>query len=294
MSPKLWTIKDLLGVTTDYLKKKEIDSPRLSAEILLAHELKINRVKLYLDFDRPLKEREISGYRSLIRRRLRREPTQYITGRQEFWSLEFIVGPQVLIPRSESELLVEQVTHQCKEGRLSESHCPRILDLGTGCGALAVSLARELKGASIWASDISVEALNIAGLNATKHGVEDRIEFRQGDMWQPFMGRDLTFDIIVSNPPYIAAEEFESLPPEVRDYEPRTALDGREEGMFYIEKIINEGADYLNPGGWILIEMSPEQTAKALNLVENSHKYGEKGRFRDYGRQYRIVTAQKR
>ena len=294
MSSKPWTIKNLLKVTTDYLKKNKIDSPRLSAEILLAHQLNTSRVKLYLDFDRPLNDEEISGYRSLIRRRLNREPIQYLAGRQEFWSLEFIVGPEVLIPRPESELLVEQAIALCREERLTETRSPGILDLGTGCGALAISIARELENARIWACDISGDALNIANLNARKHAVESRIEFLQGDLWQPVMDQGLTFDIILSNPPYIDADAFDHLAPEVRDHEPRLALDGREGGMFYIEEIIKKGTDYLNPGGWILLEMDPEQTQKALGLIEENNLYGEKKRVKDYSHQYRVVMARKR
>ena len=294
MSSKPWTIKNLLKVTTDYLKKNKIDSPRLSAEILLAHQLNTSRVKLYLDFDRPLNDEEISGYRSLIRRRLNREPIQYLAGRQEFWSLEFIVGMEVLIPRPESELLVEQAIALCREERLTETRSPGILDLGTGCGALAISIARELENARIWACDISGDALNIADLNARKHAVESRIEFLQGDLWQPVMDQGLTFDIILSNPPYIDSDAFDHLAPEVRDHEPRLALDGREGGMFYIEKIIKKGTDYLNPGGWILLEMDPEQTQKAMGLIEENNLYGEKKRVKDYSHQYRVVMARKR
>lgn len=293
MIPRSWTIKEILGVTTDYLKKKDIDDPRLSAEILLAYQLNINRVKLYIDFDQPLNEKEISGYRSLIRRRINREPVEYITGMREFWSLDFIVDPGVLIPRPESELLVELVISLLREERLPETQNPRILDLGTGCGSLAISLAREIEGAIIRASDISGKALNTAKLNLKKYSLEDRIYFSQGDLLEPFKDQELKFDVILSNPPYIASEGFHSLPPEVRDHEPRLALDGHEEGMFFIEKLIMMGADYLNPYGWILLEMDPEQTSKALELFEKADKYCQKERIRDYSHNYRVVMAQK-
>lgn len=292
MSAKTWTIKELLKVSTEYLKKKDIDSPRLSAEILLAHQLNTSRVELYLNFDQPLDDGEVAGYRQLIRRRADREPIQYITGRQEFWSLDFMVGPQVMIPRPESEILVEQVISLCKEERLPENLSPSILDLGTGCGALAVALARELEASSIWATDISREGLELAKSNAKKHGVQEKIEFRLGDLWQPFMGQELKFDVIVSNPPYIAPETIDSLSSEVREYEPRLAFDGREEGMFFIRKIITEGPEFLKPGGWILVEMDPEQTSKALNLVEKSNNYENKDRIKDYSQKYRVLVAQ--
>ena len=207
--------------------------------------------------------------------------------------MAFKVGPQVLIPRHESELLVEQAITLYKERRLPGIPSPRVLDLGTGCGAIAISIARELEDASIWASDISQEALHLAMLNSKKHDVEERIQFIVGDLWEPFMHQNPTFDIILSNPPYIASDDFDSLPPEVRDHEPRLALDGHEEGMFFIEKVIMKGADYLRPGGWILLEMDPEQTTKALKLIEESGHYGEKTRIKDYSHHYRVVMAQK-
>ena len=293
MSPKTWAIKNLLKVTTDYLKEKQIENPRLTAEVLLAHQLNIDRVSLYINFDQPLNESEISGYRSLIKRRLQREPLQYITGAQEFWSLDFIVNPQVLIPRPESELLVELAINQLKPPNAFENHPPKILDLGTGCGALAISLAKEVQEAKIWATDISSGALKLANLNAKKHGVADRIKFKHGDLWNPLINQDITFDIIISNPPYIACEEYNDLPPEVRDYEPRSALDGKEDGMYYIEKILKGGLHFLNTGGLILLEMAPDQTNEALSLIGQIKGYGESSRIKDYSHRYRVVMAQR-
>ncbi len=293
MPQKSWTIKELLKVTTDYLEKKEIESPRLSAEILLAHQLNLSRVKLYLNFDQPLLDREIEGYRTLIRRRLNREPIQYITGVQEFWSLDFTVGPQVMVPRPETELLVEHALALCRGKSSYKSPCARILDLGTGCGAIAVAIARELEGVAVWASDVSRKALDLASWNARKHGVEGRIQFVLSDLWEGLSNTEFTFDIIVSNPPYIKSEDIDSLPPEVRDYEPRQALDGGEEGMFYIRSIIQEAPKHLNPEGWVLLEMDPEQTTKALGLLEASNRYGKKERLKDYSHNHRVVMAQK-
>lgn len=294
MRHKSWIVRDLLHVTAEYLEKKGIDSPRLTAEILLAHKLNVDRVTLYLNFDQPLTENELTGYRTLIKRRLQREPVQYIIGIQEFWSLEFVVTPQVLIPRHETELLVEQAIERLKAFPAVENHTPRILDLGTGCGAIAISLAKEVQQTKIWATDISAGALKLARLNAEKHGVTDKIRFIQGNLWEPLLDQGVTFDIILSNPPYIASEEFKGLSPEVRDYEPRLALDGREDGMTYIQTIILEAPAFMNPGGWIMLEMAPGQTGKALELIGEIKEYGEKTRIKDYSRLYRVVMAQRK
>jgi release factor glutamine methyltransferase len=293
MRQKSWIIKDLLKVTADYLKEKEIDSPRLTAEILLSHQLKTDRVNLYLNFDQPLTENEISGYRSLIKRRVLHEPIQYITGIQEFWSLDFMVDPQVIIPRPESELLVEQAVKRIGTNFAKQSRPPRILDLGTGSGVLAISVAKELTQAQIWATDLSGGALSIARRNAEKHGVSDRIKFMYGDLWEPITNLNFTFDMIISNPPYVASEEYDDLAPEVRDYEPRLALDGHKGGMYFIEKILKGGPDYLSPGGWLIMEMAPDQTGKALLFAEQINGYGEKMRIKDYSHVYRVVLAQK-
>ena len=290
---KAWTIGELLKVSADYLKQKGIDSPRLSAEILLAHRLHLTRVKLYLQYDQPLTEQEVEGYRALVRRRLNREPVQYITGAQEFWSMEFIVNPSVLIPRPETEVLVEQAVLLGKEDPNLQREGINLLDLGTGCGALAVVLAREFEKALICATDLSEEALGVARLNAERLGVKDRIEFKCGDLFVPFAGEAARFNLILSNPPYISTEAFEALPPEVRDHEPKSALDGREQGMYYIDRILKEAAGYLLPGGWILMEMDPEQTPKAIRILEDTGRFTEHRRIQDYSHRYRMVMAKK-
>jgi len=291
---KAWTIRDLLNVTSDYLKRKDIEAPRLNAEVLLAHLLGLSRVQLYLRFDQPLNEQEVSRYRVLIKRRLNREPTQYITGWQEFWSLDFEVGPAVLIPRPESELLVEKALSLYREGRIPQTDKLRLLDLCTGCGALAVALAREIPDAAVWATDISEEALAIARRNAAKHNVAGRMEFMTGNLCEPSLARNLTFDLIVSNPPYIRSDDFDDLPPEVRMHEPRLALDGGKEGMVYIERILRIGPDCLRPGGWVLVEMDPEQTSNALELIKETGQYEEWERAEDYSHRYRVVVARRR
>jgi len=294
MTQRRWTIQQILNVTTEFLRDKGIESPRLCSEVLLSHQLKKSRIELYLEFDQPLSSSEIAGYRSLIRRRLKREPLQYITGHQEFWSLEYLVNPAVLIPRAETELLVEEAIKLKKGNLLSDSSQPEILDLGTGSGAIAISLAKEIESAIIWASDISFEALTVARDNAKHHNLNGRIKFCQGDLFHPFSNSSIAFDIIISNPPYIANEAFETLPPEVRDYEPRVALDGHENGMHYLERIIEESGTYLRSGGWLLIEMDPDQTERALCLIDLTQSFSYKERLMDYQKKYRLIKAQKR
>jgi len=294
MTNKRWTIKELLDLTTKYLTEKAIDSPRFCAEVLLSHQLKKTRVELYLDYDQSLREDEISGFRTLVRRRVKREPLQYITGHQEFWSLDLVVNPVVLIPRPETEILVEEAIKIRKSGLLSNDRTPLILDVGTGSGAIAIALAKEIEGARIWASDISPEALALAEENARSHNVRGGIQFYEGDLLEPFSASAIAFDMIVSNPPYIATEEFGSLAPEIRCYEPRAALDGSHGGMRLIERLIGDSGPYLRAGGWLLVEMDPHQTELALNLIDSSKCFGYKERVIDYRKSYRMVKAQKK
>jgi release factor glutamine methyltransferase len=294
MMPRTWTIKEILQITSEYLMRKGIDTPRLDAEVLLACLLNVDRVGLYVHFDQPLTARETDLYRRLIRRRARREPVQYITGKQEFWSLEFRVGPQVLIPRPETELLVQRALDRLKEAAPCGSPSLTILDLGTGSGAIAVSLAKELPHARLWATDLSSDALELARENAARHDVSGRVTFLQGDLWDPLRGKDLAFDVILSNPPYVATAEYAALPAEIRDHEPPLALKAGEEGMTIIERIIGAAEEYLCAGGWLLMEMAPHQTEKALALLTRVQGFEEIMRSKDYARSYRVVEARKK
>ncbi len=293
MSSRPWNIKDILKVTTDYLKKRQIESPRLTAEVLLACQLKQDRINLYLNFDKPLAEHELSGYRDFIRRRVKREPLQYITGVQEFWSLDFRVNSQVLIPRPESELLVEHGLKIVNGLNFPKGHPVHILDMGTGSGALAIAIAHELPNAVIFATDISQDAINLAKENAKKHGVSDKIKFKRGDLWQSLNDQYPLFDLVISNPPYIATDEYPALPPEVRDYEPYLALHGYNDGMFFIEKIISGALTFMRNGAWLLVEMAPWQTGKALELYGQFNEYNQKIRIKDYSQHYRIAMGRK-
>ena len=289
MNPKTWTIKELLDVSVEFLTEKGIESPRLCAEILLAYQLNTNRVQLYLDFDQPLTEDEVSGYRTLIKRRINREPTQYITGLQEFWSMAFRVNSDVLIPRPESEILIDQVLTLYS----ADKNSGPLLDLGTLIGVLTICLAKEFDEIDIYATDISQKALDIAEQNAKTHGVNRRVRFACGDLFQPFEDKPVSFDIIVSNPPYVTSTELDTLEPEVKDYEPRIALDGGLDGLCYIEKIIVKSQDFLNPNGWILIEMDPRHTEKSMRLFEEQRCFSNIRRIKDYSQKYRVVIAKK-
>jgi len=296
MTHRTWTIKEILTVTAEFLREKHIESPRLCAEVLLSLELRKTRVELYLSFDQPLGDSEVAQYRALVKRRLNREPLQYITGRQEFWSLEFLVNPSVLVPRPETEILVEEALRlkQTKQLPQGSDNQTRILDLGTGSGAIAVSLAKEMEDAAFWATDISAEALAIARENAERHAVFGKITFCQGDLFQALEQPAPVFDMIISNPPYIASDAFETLPEEIRAHEPRIALDGHEKGMYFIERIIADAENYLKPGGWLLIEMDPDQTDQALALIEGARYLCRQARIMDYHKNYRMIKAQKR
>ena len=289
MNSKAWTIKELLNVSVEFLAVKGIESPRLCAEILLAHQLDTSRVKLYLAFDRPLTEDEVNGYRSLIKRRLNREPIQYITGTQEFWSMAFKVNSDVLIPRPETEIILNQALTLCD----AEKKSGPFLDLATGSGVLAICLAKEFDEIDIYAADISQKALDMAEHNAGIHGVGSRIKFVCGDLFQPFEDKSPKFDMIVSNPPYVTSAELDTLEKEVKGYEPSLALDGGLDGYCYIEKIIKKSREFLNPDAWILIEMDPGQTEKSVRLFEEQRCFGNIRRIRDYSHKYRVVMAQK-
>jgi len=284
------TIAELLRVSSDYLKTKKIDQPRLSAEILLSHSLDVKRLDLYLNGEKPLTGYEISRFRNLVRRRVAGEPIQYITGSQEFRSLRFAVGPGVLIPRPETELLVERVLKRLSEGGHPERS--RILDLGTGCGAIAVTLATILPQAYVCATDISPQALAYARENAKSHGLESRIDFVLGEWLEPFLPGAGFFDVIASNPPYVSTAEWPELQMEVRKYEPETALTAGEDGMDDIRRIISAAPVYMASGGWLFIETAPWHTEKALRMMEATGRFAARERSMDYGRRYRVVEAQ--
>jgi len=237
-----WTIKRLLSWTTDFLKRKGSESPRLDAEVMLSHVLNWPRVKLYTHYEDIVGEPARASFRDLVKRRAEGSPVAYLVGKKEFYSLKFEVGPAVLIPRPESEFVVVEFISVCKQ-----IESPRVADVGTGSGCIALASLKHHKSASFVAIDISPEALKLASRNAAELGLKDRIEFRQGNLLDPVAGEE-PFDAIVSNPPYIPSSEIDGLEIGVRDYEPRLALDGGPDGLRIVESLIRADGASEVPG----------------------------------------------
>ena len=251
MTEKNWTITALLDTTQKFLAQKKCDSPRLDAEILLAHVLKMKRIELYLNFDRPLATPELDTYRTLVKRRADHEPIAYMMGEKEFYSRPFKVTPDVLIPRPETELLVEEVI---------KINGKNILEIGTGSGCIAIAQAKNIPGSKIIATDISPKALAMAKANIESHNLQNQITTLLSDIapWETFRSENTTFDVIVSNPPYIPEGEITTLQPEVC-HEPHTALSGGPTGLEIIEKIHEQSISFLKAEGILIMEIGEGQ-----------------------------------
>lgn len=255
-----WTVRTVLEWTRSHFEKQEIDAPRLTAELLLSHLLKVSRVKLYVDLDRPLQKDELAQYKALIVRRLAHEPTQYLMGHREFYGRSFKVDARVLIPRPETELLVEAVLRAMpKEG------ASRVLDVCTGSGCVAISLAAERPRSSVWATDLMADALEVAHANAEALGVGPRVTFLQGDLFAA-VPLGATFEVIVSNPPYVKSAELSTLQREVR-HEPRAALDGGADGLDLIRRIAADALPRLKRGGLLALEIGEDQGPATAALL---------------------------
>jgi release factor glutamine methyltransferase len=286
VQPETWTIRRVLTWASRHFEQKGIDSPRLTAEMLLAHALSCDRIRLYVDLDRPLDRSELAAMRSLIERRLTREPTQYLTGRQHFYGRAFAVDPSVLIPRPETELLVEAVLRAIPEDRPA-----RLLDLCTGSGCIAVTLAAERPQATVWATDLSGSACQVARRNADALGVADRVTVLQGDLFEP-LGSSEPFDAIAANPPYVARAQIPGLQAEVRR-EPALALDGGEDGLAVISAIVGSARSHLRPGGWLAMEVAEDQGARVRNLFAAAG-FEDIGVEKDLARHDRLVVGRAR
>jgi len=280
---KQWTVLSLINWTKQFFEKKEIDSPRLQAEVILAHVLGWERIRLYTRFDYVVPTEKLDEFKRFILERSEHKPTQYILGRCEFFSLEFRVTQAVLIPRPETEHLVEALIDRARE--IVDA---RILDLGTGSGCIAVSAAKSLPTAEFWAVDLSEEALTVAGENARRHGVDGRIHFVRGDLFEPVAGH--TFDFIASNPPYVSESEWDDLPPEVRDFEPRGALAGGADGLDAYRLIVRQAEEFLLPGGRLLLELPAGKAADVRGIAAETSSLSVEATIRDYREVERVLV----
>jgi release factor glutamine methyltransferase len=290
MPEESWTVLKLLQWTTDYFQRNNVPEPRTSAEVLLAHVLAEDRLFLYLNYDRPMETSELAAYRACIKRRLGGEPNQYITGLQEFWSLPVRVSPDVLIPRPETEVLVEAVLEFLDKADPNVD----ILDLGTGSGAIAIALARELPAARIVAADLSMAALRLAQENAKSNQVDEGIFFVRGDMFAAIPGGSQKFKVVVTNPPYISHTEMSELPREIRDFEPHHALEGGPDGLTAIRHIIAEAPTVLSQAGALFMEIGADQAENVTALARDSQCYESYWIVKDYSGLDRILVAVKK
>lgn len=283
------TVLKLLRWTTDHFKSHHVSEPRASAELLLGHVLGLNRLSLYLNAERPVEPSELEGLSKCMARRLCGEPVQYITGTQEFWSLSLTVTPAVLIPRPETEVLVEAVLQFARE---TGSEQIRLMDAGTGSGAIAIALARELRKAVLVASDLSMAALKVARHNARHQQVASRILFVCTDLFFG-LGRAV-FDAVVTNPPYVRSSDFPLLPREIRDHEPRAALDGGPDGLQSIRAIVRQAWEFLRSGGILALEMGAGQAEEVAELVSGMGRYRRHLILKDYSGIDRVLVAETR
>lgn len=295
-----WTVRKVLEWTTGHLKKHGSDTPRLDAEILLAKARGCQRIQLYTAYDEPLTDAVRATMRDLVQRRAQAEPVAYLVGHREFFSLDFRVTADVLIPRPDTETLVMEITDVIKQmaAALPESDSPappvRVLDLCTGSGCVAISVAKHCQTAKlnvqVVATDISPAALAIARENATRHGVEGLVEFHEGDLFAA-LPADARFEIIASNPPYIPSAEIETLDPEVAKHEPRLALDGGPSGFDVIDRLTAAAPAHAAEGAVFLMELSPEQAETASQRLAALGKYTDISVRKDLANRPRVLRA---
>lgn len=277
---EIWTTLKILEWTREYLQRKGVENARREAEWMLCAATGLDRMGLYLNFEKPLNEVELATYRTMIARRGKREPLQHILGTEEFFGLDFEVTPDVLIPRHDSETLVQEALSRRPNARA-------VLDIGTGSGCLAIALAKNLPDAAVTAVDISEAALTVAERNAERNRV--RVRFLHGSLLEPVRGE--LFDLIVSNPPYIPTDAISSLEPEVRDFDPLSALDGGDDGLDFYRKLIPAAAAHFAVAGWLLVEVGAGQAPDVARIFKENGNYGETVIATDPGGIERVVGA---
>jgi release factor glutamine methyltransferase len=286
-SNDVWTVRRILEWTTAHLKKHGSETPRLDAEILLAHSRKCARIELYTRFNEPLSDTERATMRELVRRRAQAEPVAYLVGHREFFSLDFRVTPDVLIPRPETESLVVELLSIIEGGEQ-----PRIADIGTGSGCIAIATAANNARVEVAAVDISKPALAVARENAQTHSVAERIHFFQGDLFAP-LSAEGAFDAIASNPPYVAEDEMPTLAADIRLHEPHLALSAGPDGLAVIRRLVADAPNHLKAGGWLLLEISPEQADAIRGLLESDGRYQSVAVVKDLAGNARVMRAAK-
>jgi release factor glutamine methyltransferase len=286
-----WTIQKLLTWITDYLTQKKVDSPRLSAELLLSDVLAMKRIELYMHFDKAVEQEKLDTLRGLVKRAGESEPIGYLVGRTEFYSLELAVCPDCLIPRPETELLVERAIEFLR-ARTGNQH---VLDLCTGCGCIAIAIAKNFSDVKIIATDISDGALATAAKNVQKHKLEDKITLLSGDLFEPIIRQiDIApFDLIISNPPYVSELEFEKLEKNVKDYEPRIALHGGADGLDVYRRIVAEVDKFLKPDASLMMEIGYAQGTAVRELLEKKDLFASVAIEKDLSNNDRIAIAKK-
>lgn len=282
----VWTVRRVLEWTIEHLKKNGSDTPRLDAEILLAHSRGCPRIQLYVQYDEELGDEERLKMRELVKRRAAHEPVAYLVGRREFFGLDFEVGRGVLIPRPDTETLVVQTLELAKP-----MEAPRVLDLCTGSGCIAVSVAKNCPRARLTAVEINSAVADFARRNIAKHGLGDRVELLEGDLFQPVAGRE--FDIIVSNPPYVPDGEIATLDPDVRLHEPELALRGGADGLDIVRRIVADSAKFLTATGALLLEISSEQAESVVKLFEEHGGFEPARIAKDLAGHSRVVWARR-
>lgn len=283
-----WTIGKLLTWATGYLEGYGVESPRLSAELMLAEVLGLGRLDIYLRFDKPLVRQELADFKALLIRRREHEPVAYLIGRREFYGLDLTVGPGVLVPRPETEMLVEEGLRL-----IAGLPRPRVLDLCTGSGAVALAIASERPDAAVCAVDMEPAALTYARRNVEKFAFGQRVELLLGDLYAPLAAGGGFFDLITANPPYVSEAEWPQLPRQVRDYEPRSALAGGPAGQDLLGPILKGARAFLRPLGWVLVELGAGQGPAATRLARGEGIYQEIAVLPDLAGLDRVLACQR-
>lgn len=288
----IWTVQKILNWTTGYLQKQNCESPRLESEVLLAHARGCQRIQLYTDFNNPVDEQIRSKMRNLVKRRAKGEPVAYLVGHREFFSLDFHLVPGVFIPRPETESLVLEAVEKLKPIKT-----PRILELCIGSGCISISLAVQREDAEITAVELHPLAYETTLKNIDRHNVSQSVKVLKGDLFdvfgEPPPADSQKYDLLISNPPYICTDEIAGLDSDIRDFEPHAALDGGADGLNIIRKILEQGPDYIKPGGWCLLEMDPAQISTCLEIAKTSGNWSQCESSKDMNGEERCVILQR-